>query len=155
MQFTINETIEAPAAHVFAQLTDFDLHEAAARKRGAVVRRITSKAGPAAGMIWDIRFPLRGRERHIEMELTGFAPPERLEFTSLSPTMGGRCEFALEPVSARQTHLVMTMKLEPKTLSARLFVQSLKLARNRVMKRLRGRVAQYARTVERRFAGGV
>ena len=48
---------------------------------------------------------------------------------------------------------MMQVELKPRTLAARLFIQSMRLARKRVQRRFEGRLAEIARDIEQRFAG--
>jgi hypothetical protein len=56
----------------------------------------------------------------------------------------------LVPLSPNRTRVNLVLKMSPKTLSARLLVQSFKLARSSINKRFKARMAQYAREIENR-----
>jgi hypothetical protein len=53
-------------------------------------------------------------------------------------------------LSRARTRLVLEIELKPETLAARLLVQSMKLARGALDKRLQVRVAEFAKAVEER-----
>ena len=57
----------------------------------------------------------------------------------------------LVPLSRVRTRVAMDVELNPKNLPAKLLVQSLKLARKNLSKRLNERLASYAAEVESRF----
>lgn len=148
MKFTAEEVIEAPVARVFERVTDFRKFEEKARDRGAEVRRVDAlqKAGP--GMTWEARFELRGRRQEMSIELTDLARPERLELTSRSPAMAGALTVDLTALAPDRTRMIIETALRPQTLSARLLVQSLKLARTSLVTRYRQRIARFAREIE-------
>lgn len=154
MQFSAREDIETPIDFAFAQLADFQAHERSALRRGAEVQRVDSLSRTGPGMAWDSAFELRGRRRELQIELTSYDPPNGMVISSRSPAMGGQMVVDLVALSRGRTRMSVQIDLEPNTLSARLMVQSLKLARKNLTKRFRGRVAAYAEDIEDRFKAG-
>jgi len=150
MQFSAKEDVEAPIDFVFEQLSDFQSFERSALRRGAEVQRTDSKHNIGTGMAWDAAFKLRGRKREIQMELTEYDPPTGMVLSSRSPAMGGHLTVDLVALSRGRTRMSLEIDLNPKTLSSRLLVQSLKLARSNLSKRFRERVAEFAEELEDR-----
>lgn len=151
MNFSAKEDIEAPIEYVFAELSDFQAFERSALRRGAEVQRVVDKPQPAVGIAWDVSFKLRGKPRELQMELTGYAPPQGMVLSSRSPSMGGSLTVDLVALSRNRTRMGLDIDLQPKTLSSRLLVQSLKLARSNLTKRFRLRVANFAKDMEDRY----
>jgi hypothetical protein len=151
MIFTTREDIEAPIDFVFAQVSDFAVLERSILRRGAEVQRKVDRTPPAAGMIWDTSFDLRGRQRQLEVTLTAYEPPSGMRFEGVAKSLN--CDLVVELValSRGRTRLALTSELKPQNLSARLMVQSLKLARGNVTKRFEMRVASYAKELEDRY----
>lgn len=150
MKFSSHEDIEAPIEEVFGDVTDFQAFERQALRRGAEVQRVDDLIQPGPGMMWDAAFDLRGKRREVRIELTRLDPPNGLLAESRSPGMEGRFEVDLVALSRGRTRLSVTLSLEPKTLSARLLVQSMKLARKSLTRRFRKRVADFATELENR-----
>lgn len=148
MQFSAKEDIEAPIDFVFEQLSDFQSFERSALRRGAEVQRTDGKRNVGPGMMWDASFKLRGRKRDLRLELTEYDAPTGMVLTSRSANMGGHMTVDLVALSRGRTRMSLEIDLKPKTLSARLLVQSLKLARSNLSKRFRKRVAEYAEELE-------
>lgn len=151
MKLGTKEDIEAPIDFVFEQMTDFKAIERAAMRRGAEVQRVDKMSGKGIGMMWDAAFELRGKIREIQMELTEYDPPNGLVMSSRSTGLGGKLTVDLVALSKTRTRVTMNLELEPKNLSAKLLVQSLKLARKSIMSRLDDRMAAYSNEIERRY----
>jgi len=151
MKFSAKEDIEAPIEFVFDQVTDFTAFERSALRRGAEVQRVDTLTVPGPGMKWDAAFNLRGRRREVNIELLSIDRPNGLVVGSRSPLMGGELVLDLVALSRGRTRMSVEIEMTPKTLSARLLVQSLKLAKNTLSKRFRKRVAAQAEEIEDRY----
>lgn len=151
MKFSTKEDIEAPIDVVFEMLCDFEVFERAAMRRGAEVQRLETNKEPGIGMTWHASFDLRGKRRELDLEIVEFDQPNDMALESTSPGMLSRTSFELMALSRNQTRVVVNLELKPLTLSARLLVQSLKLAKASLSKRFGKRVAEYARSMEERY----
>ena len=150
MKFSGKEDIEAPIGAVFAMLSEFESFERSAIRRGIEVQRSTGHGAPAAGLEWDARFVLRGRPRDLHVTLTRYQAPALMRFESVSKGMRGLAEVELLALSPRRTRLTFDLTLNAQTLTARLFLQSLKLSRKNFMRRFRAKLAGFARQLEER-----
>ena len=151
MKFSVREDIEAPIEFVFAQMTDFKALERAAMRRGAEVQRVDTNTQVGPGMAWDASFKLRGRQRDVQIEITELDTPNRLVLSSRSPAMGGKMVVELIALSRARTRAIMDVDLQPKNLSAKLLVQSMRLARKNLNKRLKDRVKGYAEEIASKY----
>lgn len=150
MQFSSKEDIEAPIEAVFAAVSDFDLFERSSIRRGIEVQRVDDGAPVAPGMAWDAKFDMRGKQRELHLTLTRYDPPEAMEFDSDSAGLNGVMTVELVALSPRRTRMSIVLNLTPKTLPARLFLQSLKLAKGNLTKRFKKKIGEFAKTVEDR-----
>ncbi|MBV2358688.1 SRPBCC family protein [Thalassococcus sp. CAU 1522] len=151
MQVNAREDIEAPLDRVFAELTDFEAIERRALRRGIEIRRTDGLAGPQAGMAWQTTFRFRGKPRDATVILSEMKAPETLVFTSNSGGLDIVTRVDLVALSRGRTRVSVESELMPKTLSARLLVQSLKLAKGNINTRFRKRVGLYAKELEDRL----
>jgi uncharacterized protein YndB with AHSA1/START domain len=151
MRLTTKQDIEAPAAFVFGVMTDFDTWERAAMRRGAEVTRTDTLRQPGIGMAWRVKFDFRGRSRVLALKFTEVDAGNRLAFTGDAPTVGGDAVVELMELSTRRTRVTVTTEIKPKTLTARLFVQSMKLAKAKIQRRFETRVGQIAADIEDRY----
>ncbi len=148
MKLSARQDIDAPIETVFARLADFDAWQRAAMRRGAGVVRTDKLSGAARGMSWVVDFTYRGRPRRLQVLLDEFVAPSRLALSGSGPNVSGTVMVDLTALTPQRTRMIVRLEVRPKTLVARLFLQSLKLARTRVDARFRERVAQLVDKIE-------
>jgi len=156
MQFSSKEDIEAPVGEVFEMLSDFEFFERAAIRRGAEVERETATETPHVGASWKVRFQLRGRERKLRVVLSDYDRPNGMRFDAKSQGLESHLTLEFLSLAPNRTRMAVVLNLAPKSLSARLLVQSLKLAKSSLTKRFKLRVADFSKQLEerqRRVAG--
>ncbi len=150
MKFTTREDIAADIEYVFASVSDFDGLERAALRRGAEVVRTDNLSAPGKGMSWKATFPFRNRERDADMQLVHYDAPNALTLFSKVSGIEAEVRVDLVALSPRRTRLNLDVELKPKSIPARLMLQSVKLARAKLVKKFRRRVADYAQNIEDR-----
>jgi len=151
MKFSTREDISAPIEAVFAELSDFDAFERAILRRGAEISRRDELPQPAPGMAWHSRFPFRGRQRDVTAELIRFDAPELIELASKTSGLNGLMKLELVQLSPRQTRMALELEIRPQTISARLFLQSLRLAKSGLTRRYKMGVHRFAKDLENRL----
>lgn len=150
MKFSTNEDIEAPIDVVFEMLCDFEAFERSAMRRGAEVQRVDQLKVPGVGMMWNAMFELRGKRREIQVEMVTFDRPNEIVLETTSSGISGSMTFELIALSRARTRVKVELNIKPLNLSARLLVQSLKLAKNSLTKKYKLRIAEYAKGLEDR-----
>ena len=154
MIFSTKEDIEAPIDAVFKAVSNFDAFEHSALRRGAKVQRVNRKTHPSTSLAWDVRFTFRGKKRDMLIELIEHDAPNRLLAQSQSGGIEGGLQMNLVALSSNRTRLLIETEIKPKTLSARLMVQSMRLAKNKLTRRYRLKVADFANDIEDRYKCG-
>lgn len=153
MKMATREDIAAPIEAVFEQLSDFDGFERAAMRRGAEVVRTDTLAVPGAGMSWRAGFDYRGKARQANIELADFEVPERVRARIHSTGVEMELVVDLVAMSRSRTRMNLSLDTRPRTIPARLVIQSMKLARQTVLKRFRRRINEFAKDIEARANG--
>ncbi|WP_299920799.1 SRPBCC family protein [uncultured Pelagimonas sp.] len=153
MELTAREDIEAPLDRVFAEITDFEGIERQVLRRGIDVQRTNDPGEVAEGLSWEAGFKFRGKTRTAAIELAQYSAPEQMVFDSVSGGLEARTTVDLVALSRSRTRIGVTTEFVPKTLSARLLVQSLKLAKGGLDKRFKTRMAHLAKDLENRLKG--
>jgi hypothetical protein len=152
MKFSAREDIDAPIDRVFAALCDFEGFERQAMRRGAEVQRVDPLTQPGVGMRWKTAFTMRGRRRNLDLEMVRFDDPNEMLLEAKSKAVHIDFSIELIALSRSRTRMSIALDLSPLNLSARLLVQSLKLAKATLTKRFKLRVADYAKTLEERLS---
>lgn len=151
MDFSSSEDIAAPIDFVFRQITDFAGFERSIMRRGADVERLKGGDAPVVGAKWRVTFRLRGTERTVKAELTEVDDPNMIRLAIDSKNIEGGLVVELVPLSRARTRLNIKLDLKPKTLSARLVFQSMRLTRQRSLGRFKALVAGFAEDAEARY----
>ncbi len=151
MKLTTKQDVEAPVAFVYKVLTDFDGWERSAMRRGADVNRSDKLRQPGPGMTWIAKFFYRGKDRTVTVRVDAMDPLAHLAMAAFSPVVEGTCKLDLLEMAARRTRLQLVIDIKPKSFGAKLYFQSLKLAKGRVDRTLQKRTASLAAEIEERY----
>ncbi|MGV6812974.1 MAG: SRPBCC family protein [Brevirhabdus sp.] len=151
MKFSTKEDVEAPIEHVFAKITDFDSFERMALRRGADIQRTHDDGAPGVGMSWAGKVDIRGKTRDITAQVARFDTPTDLILDGESDGFDIHVEVELVALSPRRTRMRVEFELGPRTLSARLVIQSAKLARRNLTHRYKEKVAGFAIDMEKQY----
>lgn len=151
MKLTSKKDIEGSIDKVWAAMSDFEAWERAAMRRGAEVSRTDTLPRPAVGMAWLTRFIYRGKERKVEVKLTEMSPRTLLGFDAKSSVVEAETRIELIEMSAKRTRIHVSMEVKPRSLGARLFMQSLRLARTKVDRKFDSRIDKLAKEMEQRL----
>ena len=154
MKFSTKEDIDAPIDAVFDMLCDFEMFERAAMRRGAEVQRTDTTIVPGVGMGWRGTFNMRGKRREVDIEITTFDKPNEMVFACSSQGLLTLLTTELVALSKNRTRIMMSVDVKPLNLSARLLVQSLKLAKTSLTKKYKLRAADFVNAMEERHQRG-
>lgn len=153
MKFSTRQDIEAPVNFVFSRLTDFDGFERQAIRRGVEVQRTAADQGKTIGAGWQLKAPFRGKQRDISAEVTKIKKPSELQIDAVSGGLEMALSAELIALSPKRTRVILGFDARPKTLSARILVQSVKFAKNTLQMRFEKRVKKFARHIEEQYSG--
>ncbi|PWE32279.1 hypothetical protein DDZ14_11150 [Maritimibacter sp. 55A14] len=151
MRFTTHEDVEAPIEFVFGQVSDFETFERFGLRNGAEITRLDTLAEQGVGMVWDARVSIRGKQRRINAELVDYESPTAMRFLAVSDGFTAVFIVDLVGLSRKRTRIGIDLDIKPKSISARLMLQSARLAKSSLSKRFKRRVAKFGREIETRF----
>ena len=144
MKLSTREDIEAPIDTVYGAVTDFDGFERQLLRRGVDVTRDETQPTDVPGVKWNARFQWRGRAQDLNAELVSIEAQQGYAIESRTSGIVCMSVVDLVPLSKSRTRLFVSLDLRPTTLSSRLFVQSLKLAKGSLGRKFKARVAEFA-----------
>lgn len=151
MKLTAKCDIEAPLAFVYRSITDFESWERDATARGVEVDRPTGFPIHGPGAAWIIRFTFRGKSRKVQVKIADQIEDHQLSLDLDSQVMSGGSVIDVQPLSPRKTRIKIAVTLKPKTLTARLFINTLRLTKGRVDRRFGKRAEQLGALIENRY----
>lgn len=151
MKLTGKIDLEVPARFVFDMLADHSAWEREALRRGAEIERPADMPSAGVGAGWKLRFRFRGRVRKVLLKIEEMLPDSRMALSFEGQALEGGSELDILTLSARRSRLRVSVTVRPKTLAARLFLNTLRLAKRRVQKRLDMRLVQLAARIEDRY----
>lgn len=148
MKLSAREDIEAPVEAVFAAVTDIAAIERQALRRGFDVTRLDGAGPVGEGSRWSVAFDYRGRRRTTTTEITRWEPGHLVLFQTRGEGVQGVGEIDLTRLARSRTRLHIAIDIRPETFRARLVLQTIKLARSELARRLKDKLAALARRIE-------
>ena len=145
MRLSAQSDIRAPAAKVWAALTDVAAVERAGLKRGVDVTRVDEGGPVAPGAEWRIAFEFRGRRRSAVARLLAMDPDERIQAGVRGEGLESLAEAELVALSPGTTRLLARVDFGAVSFQGRLLLQTMKLMRGALQRRLEDRVDRFAR----------
>ena len=156
MKLAAKYNIEAPVDFVYRELVDFDAWERMALRRGAAVTRLANLTAPGLtasgpGMDWQVNFTFRAKDRSAGIRLLAATPDSHLTLSATSALVEGEILIDLLHLAASRTRIEVRVEVKPKTLAARIYMQTLRLARKKLDHSYAQRIAQLAVEMEDRY----
>jgi hypothetical protein len=152
MKLTVKTDIDAPVEFVHAYLGDSTSWEREAARRGVEVERPADMPLTGVGAGWRIKLRFRGRVRKVLVRVDQIVQDEVIGYSFEGQALFGTTEMETKALSPRRSRLKLSIEAKPKTLAARLFLNTLRLARRKVEERMEKRVAQLGARIEERYA---
>lgn len=153
MKFSARDDIPLSVSQVFAAYADFADIERQLMRRGIAIQRAANGPAGWVGTAWKASAPYRGKLRKVEAEVTRFVPDEG--FTIAFKGKGVEGEFTADFIALARTRsrVSLSTDVRPTSLSGRLVLQSLKLAKATMDKRYKSRASDFATNVGRQAQG--
>ena len=151
MKLTAKADVEVPAAFVFATLVDHPSWEREALRNGAEIERPPGTPAAGVGAAWRVRGHFRGKPRKVLLKIEELSESQRVVLSIDSPTIEGTARFEVMVLSPRRSRLRVDVEMKPKTLAARLFINTMRLAKGRVQAKFESRLGQMGGRIKDRY----
>lgn len=152
MHFASDDPIDTPASFAFQQMAAFDFFEELVRARGAEITRLDTMTGAGIGVLWELRFVLRGRRRKIDLKLSDYVEPELIQVTGVSDGLLFVFRGTLEAEGPDRCRLRSRLDVKPRTLAGRMMLQSARLTKPTLNRRYKARLRDFALRTDRAYA---
>lgn len=154
MRLTAVHAINAPVDFVFKEFTNFSGFEAHAQERELTVERTDSVTGIDVDMEWQISGMVRGKHREVCVRLDEYRENDRIQYTSASGAMSGQMLFEFEDLGSDVTEVSFHVDPKAESISSRLILQSIRLAKNSVEKRITKSMRIFGEQIEAKYISG-
>ena len=151
MKLTAKTDLEVPAAAVFASLVDHPAWEREAIRNGVEVERPAGTPAPAVGAEWRIRGHFRGKGRKVQVKIEEMTQDQRIALGLDSPSIEGTTRLEIMVLSPRRSRMRVDLEIKPKTLAARLFINTMRLAKGRVQARFEKGLGRLGARIKDRY----
>ncbi|MES2541307.1 MAG: hypothetical protein V4720_14705 [Pseudomonadota bacterium] len=151
MKLTAKTDMEVPAAFLFASLVDHATWEREAVRNGAEVERPPGSPATGPGAEWRIRGHFRGKPRKVLLKIAEMVENQLVVLSLDGPSIEGSARFEVMVLSPRRSRLRVDVEFKPKTLAARLFINTMRLAKGRVQAKFETRLGQMGARIKDRY----
>ena len=151
MKLTAKIDLEVPAAFVFDTLTDNASWEREAIRNGVEVSRPPGAPDRGLGAAWQMRGHYKGKPRKVLIVIEELVQDQRIGLSLDSPSIDGTARLEVMVLSPRRSRLRVDLEIKPKTLAARLVVNTMRLAKGRVQARFEKGLGQLGSRIKDRY----
>jgi uncharacterized protein YndB with AHSA1/START domain len=151
MKLTAKTDLEVPASAVFAILSDHPSWEREAIRNGVDVERPAGTPSTGVGAEWRIRGHFRGKPRKVQVKIEEMTQNQRIALGLESPSIEGTTRLEIMVLSPRRSRVRVDLEVKPKTLAARLFINTMRLAKGRVQARFEKGLGRLGARIKERY----
>lgn len=139
MKFSTRMDTDLTAAALFAAISDFDRLAQIIRRRRAQVKMLDPAL--TGSLAWDLAFDWRGRRREFRIALNRHDPDEALRLTGVSDLFDIVLDLQVVALTRARSRLICGADLRPRSMTARLVVQTAKLGKAQLDRRFAAEIA--------------
>lgn len=132
MKFDYSRIIDVPVGFAFDQATDFNKFEAVGIGSMSPFVPTGDIRAPQIGARWKITSEFQGRDRRYSLELRELVKNERVVLGNGSQKFDVEAVFTFTPAQNEATLFGFAFEASAKTITGRLILQTLQLARGRI-----------------------
>lgn len=141
MKFTTRKDTNIAADKLFDAVNDFDRLERIIKRRKAQVTRIPPESGEIHA--WNVAFDWRGRRRELRFAVTDQAPHETLSLHGNIESFDLEMQITFVALTRSRSRVISEVNARPRSMKARLILQSAKLTKGKLDKRYAQNIATF------------
>lgn len=141
MKFTTRKDANIPAERLFEAVNDFDRLERIIRRRKAQITRIDPETDEVTA--WNVAFDWRGRRRELRFAVTEQTPHETLRLEGAIEAFDLAMTITFVALTTLRSRVIAEVEARPRTMKARLIMQTAKLSKGKLDKRYAQNIAAF------------
>lgn len=143
MRFSTRIDTEIPAPGLFDIISNFSRSERVLAARGVSTRRIDPAQEPGTGLGWAVDFDWRGQRRGMRLDVTRFDRPSHVTLDGQSDQFDLSIAMTVVALSRVRSRLLFETEVRPRTMRARLLIQTAKLGKPQLDRRYARQIADF------------
>lgn len=151
MKLTARTDLDVPVDVVYTSLADHASWEREAVRNGVEIERPAGTPDSGVGATWRVRGHFKGKSRKAVIRIDQMTADQLIALSIDSPTMDGVARIEIVALSMRRSRVRMDLEIKPKTLAARLFVNTMRLAKGRVQAKFERGLAHLGGRISSRY----
>jgi hypothetical protein len=151
MELSYCNTINVPLHFAFARASDFERFEVEGFGALAPFEPRNNIRAPALGARWRTAAEFQGRPRRFSLELLEIVEPNMLVLGNKSEKYDVEARFAFTKAGAKSTKFDFTLNAKAQSITGKLILQTIQLARARIVKSMQTEFDKMAESMETAF----
>ena len=136
MKFNYKSTIKVPVEFAYAKATDFEKFESEGFGNMSKFDPVGDVKAPKIGARWKVQSEFQGRQRKFALELRELLKNEAVILGNGSDKFDVEARFRFKKIDDQNTDFEFEIDSSAKTITGRLIMQTMQLARSRIEKKL-------------------
>jgi len=153
MELSYNSKIYVPQAYAYKCATDFDLFESEGFGKLSKFEPRSEIRAPEIGARWRTSAEFQGRPRNFSLQLLELDGPGKLVLGNKSEKYDIEAHFNFDEVGAEETDFSFRLVAKAQSITAKLILQTIQLARARIESSMRADFEAMAMRMEDTFQG--
>ena len=148
MEITYQRIINVPPSYAFARATDFRRFEAEGFGNLAPFEPRSEIRAPELGARWRTAAEFQGRPRRFSLQLLEMTEPNHLVLGNKSEKYDVEAQMSFKPTGTNATSFHFTLNAKARSITAKLILQTIQLARGRIVKSMQSDFETMAKRME-------
>ncbi len=136
MKFDYKSTINVPVEFAYSRATDFEKFQQDGFGNISKFEPVGDILAPDIGARWKVQSEFQGRQRRFSLELRELLENQAVVFGNGSDKFDVEASFNFSRIDDLNTGFVFEINSSAKTITGRLIMQTMQLARGRIEKKL-------------------